>query len=142
VSDELERAGVPVSRQLLGAATGTDIATILVGPWAAMRGTLVARVIEAGPGASGVYARFGPPAGRSLDLLDPKGRVLRTLGAGTGLIAATNEQGGGPTWIVTGTDMAGVSAAAAALTPRRLHDHFALAVEGGADLPVPLQGAS
>jgi hypothetical protein len=142
VSDELGQAGVPVSSQLLGAATGTDIATILVGPWSALRGTLVARVIEAGPGASGVYARFGSSADGSLDLLDPKGRVVRTLGPAAGLVAATNEQGAGPTWIVTGTDPAGVAAAAAALTPSRLHDHFALAVHGGADSPVPLKGAS
>jgi hypothetical protein len=68
--------------------------------------------------------------------------VVRTLGPAAGLVAATNEQGAGPTWIVTGTDPAGVAAAAAALTPSRLHDHFALAVHGGADFAVPLQGAS
>jgi hypothetical protein len=141
VTDALARAGVPVATQVLGAATGTDIATILVGPWPALRGTLVAKVIEAGPGTSGVYARFGL-GGRSLQLLDPKGHVERALGAGAGLIAATSESGAGPTWIVTGTDVAGVSAAAAALTRRRLHDRFALAVQGGADFGIPLRGAS
>jgi Domain of unknown function (DUF4430) len=141
VSDELTRVGVPVATQLLGAATGTDIATILVGPWPALRGTLVAQVIQAGPGASGVYARFGP-GGRTLQLLDPKGQVVRTLGAGAGLIAATSQSGSGPTWVVTGTDMAGVSAAAAAMTPSRLRDRFALAVQDGEDLPVPLRGTS
>jgi hypothetical protein len=141
VSDELSRAGVPVATQLLGAATGSDIATLLVGPWRALRATLVARVIDAGPGSSGVYARFDP-SGRSLELLDPKGTVVRRLGAGAGLIAATNGPGSGPTWVVTGTDAAGVAAAAAALTPSRLHDHFALAVQGGEGLPLPLRGAS
>jgi hypothetical protein len=140
VSEELARAGVPVATQLLGAATGVDIATVLVAPWSTLRGTLAARLIEAGPGASGVYARFAASGGR-LELLDPKGDVLRTLGSGAGLVAATNQSGAGPTWIVTGTNGAGVSAAAGALTRGRLHDHFALAVYGGKDLGVPLEGA-
>jgi hypothetical protein len=144
VSDELSRVKVGVSMQSIGAATGSDIATILVGPWSALRGTLVAQVIDAGPGSSGVYARFASSAGHSLELLDPKGHVVRTLGAGAGLIAATNEQGEGtgPTWVITGTDAAGVTAAAAALTPSRLHDHFALAVQGQTAYALPLRGAS
>ncbi len=141
VNDELTGAGVPLATQVLGGATGSDIATLLVAPWPALRGTLVARVIDAGPGASGVYARFAADGG-SLELLDPRGHVARTLGPGTGLIAATNGPGAGPTWVITGTNAAGVSAAAAALTPARLHDHFAVAVAGGEDLPVPLKGAS
>jgi hypothetical protein len=142
ISDELSHLGVAVSTQVIGAATGTDIATILVGPWSALRGTLVSQVIDAGPGSSGVYAKFASTAGRSLELLDPKGHVIRTLGAGAGLIAATNEEGAGPTWVVTGTDAAGVAAAAAALTQTRLHDHFALAVQGQSEYPLPLRGAS
>jgi hypothetical protein len=140
VSAALAGAGVPVATQLLGAATGTDIATILVGPWAVLRGTLVSKLIDAGPGSSGVYARFAG-AGRSLELLDPKGHVVRTLAAGAGLIAATNQSNGGPTWLVTGTDAAGVASAASALTQSRLHDRFALAVQGASDFPVPLEGA-
>ena len=65
---------------------------------------------------------------------------MRTLGAGAGLIAATRDNVSEPTWLVTGTDAAGVAAAAAALTPARLRDHFALAVQGGTDLPVPVEG--
>jgi hypothetical protein len=87
-----------------------------------------------------VYARFAGRAGSSLQLLDPQGHVARTLGAGAGLIAATAANSSEPTWLITGTDVAGVSAAAAALTPSRLRDHFALAVQGGADLPLPLAG--
>jgi hypothetical protein len=68
--------------------------------------------------------------------------VVRTLGAGAGLIAATADRSSKPTWLITGTDIAGVSAAAAALTESRLRYHFALAVQGNVDLPVPLQGAS
>ena len=83
----------------------------------------------------------GNAGGHSLELLDPHGQVARTLGAGAGLVAATAQGSSSPTWLVTGADAAGVSAAAAALTPKRLADHFALAVEGNSDLPVPLQGA-
>jgi hypothetical protein len=88
-----------------------------------------------------VYAKFNGAAGHSLDLLDPHGRTVRTLGAGAGLVAATAQGSSSPTWLVTGADVAGVSAAADALTPKRLSDHFALAVAGNSDLPVPLQGA-
>jgi hypothetical protein len=34
-----------------------------------------------------------------------------------------------------------VAAAARALTPQALHNHFALAVDGSQKLPVPLQGS-
>jgi hypothetical protein len=64
------------------------------------------------------------------------------LGAGAGLVAATADSSSEPVWLITGTDRAGVSAAAKALTPGRLRDHFALAVQGGSDFPVPLQGPS
>jgi hypothetical protein len=64
--------------------------------------------------------------------------VVRTLGTGAGLIAATRDQVSEPTWMITGTDPAGVAAAASALTPARLRDHFALAVRGGAAMPVPV----
>ena len=87
-----------------------------------------------------MYARFAGPSGSSLQLLNPPAQVVRTLGAGAGLIAATAQPSTGPFWLITGTDVAGVDAAAAALTPARLHDHFALAVQGGTDLPVPLGG--
>ena len=74
--------------------------------------------LERGPGDSGVYAR--PSAdGRSIAALDPRGRTARTLGAGTGLVAATAASASSPTWIVTGTDDAGVAAAARAFRAGR-----------------------
>jgi len=42
---------------------------------------------------------------------------------------------------LTGTDPAGVLAAARALTPQALHDHFALAVDGATHIPVPVQAS-
>ena len=140
VSDALKAAGVPVASGLLGTGSGTESLGVVVAPWHELRALIAATLIERGPRASGVYARFTGPAGQSLQLLDPRGRVVRTLGAGAGLIAATRDIVSEPTWLITGTDLAGVSAAAGALTQARLRDHFALAVAGGVDLPVPAQG--
>jgi hypothetical protein len=106
-----------------------------------LRGEIVAALIDHGPAASGVYARFAGPGQQSLELLDPRGGVVRTLGAGAGLIAATAQGSAEPTWLITGTDSAGVTAAAGALTASRLHDRFALAVQGSASFPLPLRGA-
>ena len=54
-----------------------------------------------------------------LELLDQTGRVVRTLGAGAGLIAATRLYGQPPVWFVTGTDAAGVAAAVQAFNAGR-----------------------
>jgi hypothetical protein len=142
VTDELEAIGVPVASQLLGTGSGTDSIGLVVGTWRDIEGALAASLIEHGPGSSGIYARFVGPSGSSLALLDANGRVVRTLGAGAGLVAATAQSSTGPTWLITGTDPAGVSAAAAALNPAQLHDRFALAVDGNVTVPVPVEGGS
>jgi len=138
VTDELGRLHVPVASQLLGTGSGTDSLALEVGTWKDLRGQIVSSLLDHGPGASGVYARFAG-AGSKLELLDPRGRVVRTLGGGAGLIAATAQGSFEPTWLVTGTDPGGVAAAAAALSPGRLRDHFALALQGGAATPLPLE---
>jgi hypothetical protein len=137
VSAELRALGVPSATQEIGTGSGTDSLGVVVGTWRDLGGEIVASVIKRGPSLSGVYARFAGAGGASLQLLDPHGGVARTLGAGAGLIAATAQNSSDPIWLITGTDVAGVSAAAAALTPSRLHGHFALAVQGATDLPVP-----
>ena len=139
VAAELKAAGVPAATQLLGTGSGTDSLAVLVGTWGDVHGTFAGILIAHGPSASGVYARFTD--GNSLELLDPHGQPVRTLRAGAGLVAATAQGSSSPTWLVTGADAAGVAAAADALTPKRLANHFALAVQGQTDLPVPLQGA-
>jgi len=141
VAASLKADGVPVASQLLGAGSGNASLAVLVGTWRDMRGVIAAGLIARGPSSSGVYARFAGRGGGSLQLLSASGKVVRTLGAGAGLIAATRDQVSEPTWLITGTDAAGVSAAAAALTPARLRNHFALAVDHGADLPVPVEGS-
>jgi hypothetical protein len=140
VASALSAAGVPGASQLLGTGSGPDTLGVVVGTWSELQPEVAASLIEHGPSASGVYARFAGPGGSSLQLLDPAGQVVRTLGAGAGLVAATADSSSKPTWLITGTDVAGVSAAAAAVSQRSLHDHFALAVQGSQQFPVPLQG--
>jgi hypothetical protein len=141
VSDELHSVGVPVASQAPGTGSGTDSLAVLVGTWGDVRASVAAALIQQGPASSGIYAKFGA-GGTSLELLDPHGNVVRTLGTGAGLVAATAQSGAEPTWIITGTDPAGVSAAARLLTPAELRDHFAVAAYGGGELPVPQDGAS
>ena len=138
VAAEFHSLGIAAPTVLIGTGSGPDSLAVVVGTWRDLHGELAATLIEHGPQASGVYARFRGAAGGSLQLLNPAGTAVRTLGAGAGLVAATGQSDTGTVWLVTGTDPAGVSAAAAALTPARLRDHFALAVSGGNDLPVPM----
>jgi hypothetical protein len=140
VSRELRTIGVPFASQVIGGTSGTDSLALEVGTWHDLAAEVVADLIDHGPAGSGVYARF-TGGGSSLELLDPQGQVVRRLGAGAGLVAATAQGGAPPTWLVTGTDGVGVSAAAASLTPAALDDHFALAVQGAARLAVPLRAS-
>jgi Domain of unknown function (DUF4430) len=138
-SKRLHGEGVPVASQGLGTGSGQASLSVLVGPWSELRGVIAARLIARGPATSGVYARF---AGGGLQLLDPRGRLVRTVSGDAGLIAATADHASAPTWLITGTDSAGVLAAARALSPARLRNHFALAVHDRTDIPVPVDGGA
>jgi hypothetical protein len=138
VEKRLEDAGVKaVSRASFAHSTGEEVLRVVVGRWADVRHDAVARRLERGPATSGVFART-TPTGDAIALLDEEGSPVRTLHAGAGLVAATSVQGQAPTWIVTGTDDVGVAAAAAALTEERLEQHFALAIDAGRDVPLPV----
>jgi Domain of unknown function (DUF4430) len=141
VTAVLDHDRVPAAGQLIGTGSGPDTLGVVVGTWSQLEPEVAAQLIEHGPGASGVYAHFAGPGGSSLELLDPAGHVVRTLGAGAGLVAATADSSSVPTWLITGTDAAGVDAAAQAFNAQALHDHFALAVQGGTAYPVPLDGS-
>ena len=142
VGTALHRYGVKAADQVLGTGSGSDSLAVVVGTWSEIRGVIAAQLIASGPRDSGVYARFGAD-GRSLELDDPHGRVARTLRGSVGLIAATGQASlGQPTWFVTGTDSAGVMAAARAFTAAKLRGHFAVAVAGSSVIPVPLAPAS
>jgi hypothetical protein len=131
---------VPASPQTLGTGSGSDTLGVVVGTWSELAPEIAAQLLAHGPGASGVYARFADGGG-ALELLTPTGAVARTLTAGAGLIAATADPTQSPTWLITGTDAAGVDAAARAFNVASLHDHFAVAVAGGQDIPVPVEAS-
>jgi hypothetical protein len=141
IGAQLHRDRVPAADEGIGGEGGSDTLDIVVAPWRELVGSLGSDLISHGPRDSGIYAKFIDD-GTKLQLLNPRGTVVRTLGAGAGLVAATQDHTNQPEWLVTGTDVAGVLAAAAAVNPATLHDHFALAVQGSQLLPVPLEPAS
>lgn len=139
VGSELSKEHVPYADQGLGGGSGSDSLAIVVGTWKELKGTIAAELIGAGPSHSGVYAKVVGSQGQVLELLNPQGQVDQTLHGTAGLIAATEQPSlNQPTWLITGTNVAGVNQAAAALNPGMLHNHFALAVSGGRDIPLPL----
>jgi hypothetical protein len=137
VASAMAAVGVPAARQLLGTGSGTSTLGIIVAPWRELNGEIAALLIAHGPSTGGVYARFAGRHGQTLELLGAQGQVVKRLGAGAGLVAGTGDPKTVPAWFVTGTDAAGVAAAASALTPARLAYHLAVAVQGTRDLPVP-----
>jgi Domain of unknown function (DUF4430) len=137
VADSLHKAGVKVSFQGFGTGSGSDSFAIVVGTFKQIQGVIAAELIKAGPKQSGVYAQN--VGNSALELDDPLGDVVQTLHGNAGLIAATEQPSlNQPAWMVTGTTAAGVDAAAAALTPAKLHDHFAVAISDGRVVPVPI----
>ncbi len=134
VADKLLAYGIPVGRSSISRSAADESLRVLVGPWKLLRGRDAEAVaLDGGPKASGVYARFDD-SGSELTVLDARGRVARTLRAGSGLIAATRAKQRQPLWFVTGTDDAGVQSAARAFEEGTLSDRFALATSD--DLPV------
>lgn len=134
VQDRFTKLGIVAGKALKGTSeAGGDVLRVAVGPWAEIGDDPALQRVERGPRTSGVYARF---EGEELVALDARGREVRRLGPGTGLIFATRLGDEPPVWAVTGTDAAGVRAAARAFDESVLAEKFALAISGG--LPVPL----
>jgi hypothetical protein len=134
----LRGIGVPAALAARSGGEGPEILRVLVGPLSAIGGDPSVKVLAQGPRSSGVYARF-TGRGKALELLDADGHTIRTLAAGTGLVAATRYREQAPVWTVTGTDLAGVALAADALDEMSLRDRFALAVEAtGVKVALPL----
>jgi len=136
VQQRLIGLGVPAARALPGTEGGDESLRVLVGRWPALRDDRALQALERGPRASGVYARISAD-GRRIVVLDARGRERRTLGPGTGLIAATRFRDQPPTWVVTGTDAAGVLSAARAFDESVLAEKFALAVSADRAVPLP-----
>jgi len=112
---------------------------VLVGPWRRLRGDSTAARIESGPAASGVYATFARRRGGfELIALDEGGDPARGLGPDAGLIAATRRAEAPPVWLVTGASARAALAAARLLDGADLRDHFAVAVDGAEEIPLPV----
>jgi hypothetical protein len=137
VQERLSDEGVVgISQTSIGAGVGQKLLRIVVGPWSEIRNEPAAHQLEEGPKASGVYAR---PGDDGFELLDADGKVAQTRDDSIGLVAATRFGEQQPTWVVTGTDDAGVAAAAAALRSDVLTNRFAVAVIDGRGEALPLR---
>ena len=136
VVEKLKAAGVVAGKAGPGTSGGTSL-RIAVGVWPDLRDDTALRQIESGPKASGVYGRF-EDGGRRFLALDARGRVTVRLGAGAGVVAASRYRENPPVWAVTGTDAAGVLAAARVFDESVLAEKFALAVDAGLPVPLPV----
>ncbi len=135
VRTRLQKAGVVVAP---GDPEGAI--RVLVGPWEQVRRDSAAAQIEDGLQVSGVFAEFVPvDDGFELRGLDEEGALGRDFGRDAGLVAATRRYEAPPVWVVTGTSAAGVRTAAALLDEGDLRDHYAVAVDGGKKIPLPLR---
>jgi len=142
VEKALVHYGIPAAKGTLNSSFTRDTLRILVGPWKQVRIDPAAVALEDGPQASGVFAEPRPD-GTAIALLDAHGRAVRSLGAGGGLVAATRAGEDQPVWTVTGTDEAGVQAAAAAFSEAGLRNRFAVATPAGAaPLALPLEAGA
>jgi hypothetical protein len=137
VSARLVAEGVEASEPRPDADRDDSRIRVLVGPWNRVREDREARLIEEGPSRSGVFATFTAPGRVVLTLLNARGDPAGTLGRGAGLVAALRPDDGAPTWVVTGTDPAGVEAAAEALGDP-LGDRYAVAVDDAGPIGVPV----
>jgi len=134
--DALEREGVKLSS---GSPKGAI--RMLVGPWDRLREDPAAQLLEDGPGESGIYANFVPGMRGQIELLalDEDGAKARRFGRDAGLVAATSRYGGPPVWLVTGGTAAAVREATDALDAAHLRDHYAVAIKGGKETPLPVK---
>jgi Domain of unknown function (DUF4430) len=142
VSDKLQAAGIPPSTSSIGAPAGKDVLRLVVGKWSEVRQDGASEQIEKGPNKSGVFARFAPTGANgayALDLLDPQTHTVSRLGPGAGLVAATRFEDQAPTWVVAGTDSAGLDRAVALVERRTLDSRFAVATNGGAPIALPVE---
>jgi hypothetical protein len=138
VSQRLSAVGVSAARRKLGTGVGDRTLRVVVGTWRVLRKDQTLGQIDEGPAVSGVYAHFIED-GTQIELFDGHGDPIQVLVEGAGLVAATRLEQGPPTWAITGTDVAGVEAAARALDERRLKRRFALAVDGSGSIGLPLR---
>lgn len=140
-AEGLADEGVSLGEQGRADAVSDDALRLVVGEWAAVRDHPAAELLDSGPGASGVFAAFERAAGAwELDVLDELTAPARSLGPGSGLVAALREGDGQPVWLVTGTDATGVQAALELLDEEALRDRYAVATDGQEEIALPVIG--
>jgi hypothetical protein len=140
VADRLESEGVAASIGTEAARVEGELLRVVVGTWDEVRADSAVAQIEAGPATSGVFADFEPAGGGAYHLaaLDQRGEEATRAAGGAGLVAAVREGEQQPTWVITGTDQAGVDAAVELLDAESLRDRYAVAVASGEELPLPV----
>jgi hypothetical protein len=139
VQTKLEDAGVPGGSGVIGSEARGGVFRIEVGKWTDLRKLQDLDVLEQGPAASGVYARFG--ADGSIKLLGPDGNVARDAPPGTGVVAAIVPPDQQPLWVVTGVDEAGVARAAALLEAAKLRNAYAVVALPSGPVRLPVEGS-
>jgi hypothetical protein len=103
---------------------------MVVGTWSSIRRLPVLRAVEEDPFKAGVFADFDR-TGKRVRVLGWDGRAVRTMGPGTGVLAMFRSSLHDVTWLVTGTDRAGVASAAAALGSPGLRRWFGAVTRAG-----------
>jgi Domain of unknown function (DUF4430) len=135
----LEEVGASPSGASLGAPGTETVTRLAVARWPEARIVRGASGLEDGPATTGVFARFDRD-GRSIELLDERGEVARTIrpGDGVGIVLAMRPLEEELVWLATGLDDEGVAAAVRALDEDDLRDAFAVAVDGRTVEKLPL----
>lgn len=138
VKQRLARAGASPRRARLGAGASKGVIRVVVGVWEEVKVDRVARRLGSGPGKSGVFARF---RGRSrLELLSARGKVVRNVQSGGGLVAATRVGDARPVWVVAGADETGLERAVGIFRAGSLRYRFAVAATGRGEAALPVTG--
>jgi hypothetical protein len=136
-----EGVDASIERRRAAARGGAEALRVLVGPWARVRSDRLAAALERDPATSGVFARFErAAAGWRLTALDERAASVERLGGGAGLVAGLRAGDDPATWVVTGTDGAGVQAAVDLLRGESLAHRYAVASVGGREIPLPEGG--
>jgi Domain of unknown function (DUF4430) len=143
VSNTLQAVGAQLEGvdavQVGGPSAPSGTVGVVVGTWPRIRSNSAARLLDQDADRSGVFARFVGEKRPLLELENQRGEPAGSIGKGGGLVAALRPGDGPPTWVVTGTDRKGVSAAGNLLGDP-LQNHYAVATQPGAGpigVPVP-----
>jgi hypothetical protein len=140
VEAALDREGVePEVEHTRRPVAHPDELRVLVGNWDALRADPAARMLEAGPGTSGVYGvmqRCGA-ARWDLSVLGSDAQPRADLES-AGLVAAVRHEEDQPTWVVTATEPDALPDAVGLLGADHLSDRYAVAAGAdGVDQPIP-----